>query len=78
MNREIDSSKDAAVSRRVESNPFDRYIEQQKKQKTESSDQPNPENTVGQFKMNRNTSSKGQSKMIKAFGKPMSFRNNKH
>ena len=43
----------------------------------ESSDQPNPE-TVGQFKMNRNTSSKGQSKMIKAFGKPMSFRNNKH
>ena len=78
MNREIDSSKDAAVSRRVESNPFDRYIEQQKKQKTESSDQPSPENTVGQFKMNRNTSSKGQSKMIKAFGKPMSFRNNKH
>jgi len=44
---------------------------------TESSDKPNPE-TVGQFKMNRNTSSKGQSKMIKAFGKPMSFRNNKH
>jgi hypothetical protein len=44
----------------------------------ESDDKRNPENTVGQFKMNRNTSSKGQSKMIKAFGKPMSFRNNKH
>lgn len=34
--------------------------------------------TIGQFNMNRNTSSKGQSKMIKTFGKPMSFRNNKH
>jgi len=44
---------------------------------TESDDKQSPE-TVGQFKMNRNTSSKGQSKMIKAFGKPMSFRNNKH
>jgi len=44
---------------------------------TESSDQPNPENTVGQFKMNRNTSSKGQSSMIKNFGKPMAFRKNR-
>jgi len=34
--------------------------------------------TIGQFNMNRNASSKGQSKMIKTFGKPMSFRNNKH
>jgi len=34
--------------------------------------------TINQFNMNRNASSKGQSKMIKAFGKPMSFRNNKH
>jgi len=34
--------------------------------------------TINQFNMNRNASSKGQSKMIKTFGKPMSFRNNKH
>ena len=48
----------------------------------ESSDQTSPEvkeenNTVGQFNMNRNASPKGQSKMIKNFGKPMSFRKNR-
>ena len=54
-------------SGRRKGNPFDR----------EAGQEQSPE-TINQFNMNRNASSKGQSKMIKAFGKPMSFRNNKH
>tara|TARA_R110002012_G_scaffold51686_1_gene133346 strand:+ start:517 stop:1575 length:1059 start_codon:yes stop_codon:yes gene_type:complete len=65
--REVTSSKGVVESGRRKGNPFDR----------EAGQEQSPE-TINQFNMNRNASSKGQSKMIKAFGKPMSFRNNKH
>lgn len=68
VNREISQTNQTRGGRNQPGN----YADQ-----VESDDQQSPE-TMGQFKMNRNTSSKGQSKMIKAFGKPMSFRNNKH
>ncbi len=68
MDREITSAKDVAMSQRQPSNPFERYKEQQKR---ETSQEESPETTT-QFK-----SSRGQSKMIKNFGKPMSFRKNR-
>jgi len=65
--REVTSSKGVVESGYRKGNPFD----------GEAGQEQSPE-TINQFNMNRNASSKGQSKMIKAFGKPMSFRNNKH
>jgi len=67
--REVTSSKGVVESGYRKGNPFDR--------ETQAGQEQGPE-TINQFNMNRNASSKGQSKMIKAFGKPMSFRNNKH